>query len=292
MLAIGSINPCRTTPQGAVLAVYVKLSGMSSTHAAETGKQPSADPQQALSPLDRMALLIPAWKPTQTLPQLIADLESRGFGTILIVDDGSPEACRAIFAEAAVSTRVQVLRHELNLGKGRALKSGLQHLLTTRPGLTGVVTADADGQHLPEDIERVARELLEGGTRPVLGVRVFDGSVPLRSRLGNILTRRMFAFLTGVTLRDTQTGLRGLPIGLLSPLVGLEGERYEYEMTMLAHLCRTGHPPLELPIATVYTERNRGSHFNPVWDSLRIYRVLLRFYVFSVLVPGIGANTL
>ena len=117
----------------------------------------------------------------------------------------------------------------------------------------------------------------------MLGSRRFEQAVPLRSRVGNVLTRSVFSFLTGTTLIDTQTGLRGLPRAVLPELLPLEGERYEYEMTMLAHLCRMGQSPLEVPVATVYLENNRGSHFNPVWDSMRIYFVLLRFYASSLL---------
>jgi len=116
----------------------------------------------------------------------------------------------------------------------------------------------------------------------VLGCRTFKGDVPTRSRFGNTLTRYVFWMLTGRKIGDTQSGLRGFPVGLISDLLTLQGERYEYEMNVLAHVCRTGHAPIELPIATVYIEQNRSSHFDPVRDSMRIYFVLLRFYASSL----------
>ncbi len=254
------------------------------------------DPAQALSVSERtlapgklggLAVLIPAWQPEPKLVALVTELSDRGFGVIAVLDDGSREECRRIFADAAAIQRVEVLRHAVNLGKGRALKTGFNYLLEKHPGILGVVTADADGQHTPEDIERVALALLESAPRPVLGSRRFASDVPLRSRAGNILTREIFGFLTGTRLTDTQTGLRGLPRTLLPQLLPLEGERYEYEMTMLAHLCRSGLTPIEVPIATIYLENNRGSHFNPVWDSMRIYFVLLRFYASSLLASSV-----
>ena len=208
----------------------------------------------------------------------MAALQSCGFGVVVLVDDGSRSECECVFAEAAALPRVERLQHPVNLGKGRALKTGFQHLLKAHPQMVGVVTADADGQHTAEDIERVALALLASGTRPVLGSRRFDQqNVPFRSRVGNVVARRIFGFLTGVTLTDTQTGLRGLPLALLPELLPLEGERYEYEMTMLAYLCRLGQGPVEVPIATVYLDKNRGSHFDPVRDPMRIYCALLRF---------------
>lgn len=238
-------------------------------------------------PLAELAALIPAWRPECRLFDLANDLSGRGFGRILIVDDGSGEAYHAIFAETAAIPRVELLRHAVNRGKGRALKTGFNHLLNACPELSGVVTADADGQHTPEDIERVARALLAPGAGPVLGARGFDHRVPFRSRFGNRLTQLVFGFLTGVWLRDTQTGLRGLHRELLVELLPIEGDRYEYEMTMLAYLCRTGTRPTEVPISTVYIENNRGSHFNPLWDSMRIYFALLRIYATSFFAAGI-----
>ena len=240
-----------------------------------------------MSSLATLAVLVPAWQPEARLPTLLGELLEGGFGVIVVVDDGSRPECRSVFAEVAALPRVELLRHAVNLGKGRALKTGFNHLLDSHPECTGVVTADADGQHTSEDIERVAQVLLRSGERPVLGSRGFERNVPLRSRIGNLVTRQVFGFLTGTKLSDTQTGLRGLPLAILPELLPLEGERYEYEMTMLAHLCRSGQTPLELPIATVYIEENRGSHFNPIWDSMRIYFVLLRFYASSLLAAGV-----
>ena len=235
--------------------------------------------------LSGLAVLIPAWQPR--LVGLVQALLDAGFRWVVVVDDGSRTSCAPVFASLAASERVVVLRHAVNLGKGRALKTGFNHVLTFGVCVAGVVTADADGQHTPEDIVRVGEALVSAGARPVLGVRAFAGKVPLRSRVGNLLTRRVFAFLTGTKISDTQTGLRGLPQAVLPGLLALDGERYEYEMTMLAHLCRGGPAPLEVPIATVYLENNRGSHFDPVWDSMRIYFVLLRFYASSLVAAGL-----
>ena len=89
----------------------------------------------------------------------------------------------------AAFPNVQLLRHAVNLGKGAALKTAFNHVLCTYPELAGVVTADADGQHHPDDIERVAETLLARPDALVLGARTFGEDVPLRSRFGNIATR-------------------------------------------------------------------------------------------------------
>jgi glycosyltransferase involved in cell wall biosynthesis len=237
--------------------------------------------------LDRLAVLIPAWQPEQPLSVLTAALVAQGFGAVLVVDDGSDERCSVLFEQIAVLPRVHVLKHAVNLGKGRALKTGINYFLNTLPEMDGLVTADADGQHTPADIMRVAQALLDSRGKVVLGARSFVADVPLRSRFGNGLTRHIFAFVTGAKLADTQTGLRAFPRKLLPELLGLEGERYEYEMTVLAHVCSLGGRPLEVPIETVYIDGNRSSHFDPVWDSMRIYFVLVRFYFSALVAAGI-----
>jgi glycosyltransferase involved in cell wall biosynthesis len=236
--------------------------------------------------LDRLAVLIPAWQPEQHLCALAENLVTQGFGAVIVVNDGSDPQRSPLFAEIARLPRVHLLTHAVNLGKGRALKTGINHFLTELPQLHGLVTADADGQHTAEDIVRVAQALRATDGFVVLGSRRFSGTVPLRSRFGNGLTRRIFTFITGAKIGDTQTGLRAFPGALLPELIGLHGERYEYEMTVLAHICRRGKP-LEVPIATVYLDGNRSSHFDPIWDSMRIYFVLVRFYFSAIAAAGI-----
>lgn len=234
-----------------------------------------------------VAVLIPARRLEPALAPLVDALIAAGFGAIVLVDDGSPACDKEQFDSLARLARVHLLRHAVNLGKGRALKTGINYFLTELAGFAGLVTADADGQHTASDILRIAQALLSSSGRPVLGCRSFAGEVPFRSRFGNSLTRILFYFVSGEKIGDTQTGLRGFPAALLPALVSLQGERYEYEMTVLAHLCRQGNTPLEVPISTIYIDNNRSSHFNPVRDSMRIYFVLLRFYASSLISAGI-----
>lgn len=236
--------------------------------------------------LAQIAVLIPAWRPEPQLVALVKALREEGFRQVLVVDDGNQGEERRLVQEAA-SAGATVIRHAVNLGKGRALKTGFNVLLNDFAALQGVVTADADGQHLAEDIVAVAKAFAQKPTQVVLGTRHFTNDVPLRSRFGNRVTRWIFRWVNGVDLADTQTGLRAIPLQLLPHLMRLEGERYEYEMRVLAELCREQRPLLELPIATVYLNGNRSSHFDPIRDSMRIYFVLLRFYSSSLLAAAV-----
>jgi glycosyltransferase involved in cell wall biosynthesis len=227
--------------------------------------------------------LIPAYNPDLRLVDLVQELQRSGrLAEIIVVDDGSGQRCRAIFARLAAMPRVTVLHHAGNLGKGAALKTGLNHVCFAMPHGSGAVTADADGQHLSADVLRVAERLGETGDRLVLGSRQFAGTVPLRSRLGNVLTKYAFWGVMGKKLEDTQSGLRGIPQALARQLLLLKDSGYEFELDMLVHCRRTGVPIEACPIATVYLDENRSSHFHPLFDSLKIYNVFLRFIAASL----------
>lgn len=225
----------------------------------------------------RLAVVIPAYRPSAGLIDLVRTLTERGTPSIVVVDDGSGPDFADVFAQVAAFPNVQLLRHAVNLGKGAALKTAFNHVLCTVPGLTGVVTADADGQHHPEDIAQIAETLAANPDALVLGARTFGEDVPLRSRFGNIMTRGIMHALLGRKLTDTQTGLRGIPAALLPRLLRVESTGYEFELEMLIAAHHLSIPVIERPIRTIYEPGNKSSHFNPIVDSMKIYFVLLRF---------------
>jgi glycosyltransferase involved in cell wall biosynthesis len=225
----------------------------------------------------RFAVVIPAYRPSAGLIELVRNLTDKRLPAIVLIDDGSGDEFREIFDRACEFPNVQLLRHAVNLGKGAALKTGFNHALCTIPNLAGVVTADADGQHDPDDIERVAEALLARPDALVLGARAFDGEIPLRSKIGNLATRNLMRALLGQKLADTQTGLRGIPASLLPRLMRVESTGYEFELEMLIAAHHLSLPVIELTIKTIYERGNPTSHFNPLIDSMKIYFVLFRF---------------
>jgi putative flippase GtrA len=117
----------------------------------------------------------------------------------------------------------------------------------------------------------------------VLGVRDFDREgIPARSVFGNKVTSRVMKLLTGMSVRDTQTGLRGISSDFMKFLLTEKGERFEFETNMLLDAKENGIRIKEVPIETIYLEENRSSHFNPIRDSVRIYAVFLKFLFSSL----------
>lgn len=228
-------------------------------------------------------VLIPAYKPAEHLVRLVEDLAARGVTAIVVVDDGGGPDYKAVFDRIAGRDEVHILRHAVNLGKGAALKTGMNYAMVRFPECVGVVTADADGQHHPDDIVRVAEKLEANPRSLVMGVRSFGKDVPARSKIGNNVTAVLMRLLVGQKLGDTQTGLRGVPAGLIPHLLRMPSSGYEFELDMLIACKHQSCPIVEQPIRTIYLDGNQSSHFHPVFDSMRIYFLLFRFGTLSFL---------
>ena len=224
---------------------------------------------------EQTVILIPSLEPDERLPAYVKKLKEGGFAHIVVVDDGSGEAYQSIFSEIEAVEDTVVLHHEVNKGKGIALKTGYQFIMKNLPEITGVITADADGQHSVTDCLRLAKELENGKRALYLGSRDFNlDNVPPKSRSGNKITSAIFKLLYGQYLPDTQTGLRGFRKEELPFMAEVEGERYEYEMKVLIACSRARIPMIPITIETIYENSNEGTHFHPIRDSWRIYKVI------------------
>lgn len=235
-----------------------------------------------------VTVLIPAYNPDEQLIKLIRDIIKEGFKQILVVNDGSKPECESIFKKIKDWKECTLLEHQVNKGKGQALKTAFSHFLSTSPNTVGLVTLDADGQHAVEDMKKVAIRLCERPESLVLGVRNFAADdIPIRSKFGNVLTKNIARFACGMQISDTQTGLRGIPVHFIQKLIHVAGQRYEFEMNMLME-CKPNNIEIEeVKIQTIYLEDNKSSHFKPIRDSIKIYATFLKFALSSVLSFGL-----
>lgn len=233
--------------------------------------------------MEKQLIIIPAYKPTNILVDFCKEL-GKYFQQIVVVDDGSGDKYRAIFEEVQNIDFCTVLCHYTNMGKGRALKTAFNYCLSLgNKAIFGVITVDADGQHCIEDILNVSKIMNETDGL-VLGCRSFeDKKIPFRSRFGNKVSCKVYNWLCGINISDTQTGLRGLPFRFLEKACCTCGERYEYETNMLLDAKEYGLDFVEVPIKAIYEKGNPTSHFNPLADSLKIYTVLFKYSLSSLI---------
>ncbi len=232
--------------------------------------------------LSKVSVVLPSLDPDDKLIAVVDGLLKVGFTDIIMVNDGSkPENLHYFTDLAAAHPEIHLLHHEVNKGKGAALKNAFHWFLKNRPNAMGVVTVDGDNQHHCEDTRACALQMLQTGNL-VLGCRDFSGDdVPARSSTGNRITSFVFKVFVGMKLSDTQTGLRAIPTKALHTLANIKGERFEYETNMLLAMKDHKIPYEEVKIRTVYIEENKSSHFHAIKDSWRIYKLIFgRFFKF------------
>lgn len=218
--------------------------------------------------------LIPAYEPEELMIALLRDLQSAEFH-IVVVDDGSGDEYAELFKTAA--DYAHVLTHTVNQGKGAALKTGLTYIKEHYGDSFVVVTVDADGQHSVEDALSLCELAEKYPDELILGGRALKDNVPLRSQIGNTITRAVYRLSTGLKVHDTQSGLRAFASPLIPQLLEIQGKRYEYEMNVLLEFARKRIPIREVEIQTIYIQNNAASHFDTIKDSYRIYKEIIKF---------------
>ena len=234
--------------------------------------------QPALIPI-----VIPSYEPDERLIALLHDLDDKAMGPVVIVNDGSSEKYDEIFkeAESIITKRGgKFISYRPNRGKGRALKTAFSYIAENMPDALGCVTADSDGQHTPDCINKIKDTLTANPGNLILGVRKFEKKdIPWKSWFGNTVTISVFSYVAGMRVSDTQSGLRGIPFKFMKELIDCKGERFEYEMQMLLE-CAGRYDLTEVPIETIYeSKENHQTHFKPIRDSLRIYKILGKKFV-------------
>lgn len=228
-------------------------------------------------------VLIPAYMPSEVLLNVIKDLIALKVDKIVVVRDGGGVEFDDIFNKIKLIKECHLVEHSQNMGKGVALKSGFKYILQHFPNCIGCVTADADGQHLPNDIVNILKVQEKNNNSFILGVRNFDNKVPFRSKIGNYITKWLLSIVLFKSIKDTQTGLRGISSNFMNDLLNVDGDKYEFELNMILHAKRLDYVVEQHTIETIYIENNKSSHFNPLIDSIKIYFVLFKFITSSTI---------
>lgn len=224
--------------------------------------------------------LIPTYEPNEKLIKLVDGLVDNGFN-VIVVDDGSGGEYDPIFNK--LNNKIKIISYQENKGKGYALKKGLTFIrFAYANDHYIVVTMDSDGQHTINDALKLIKEVKDNDELLVLGSRPRNGNIPIRSKIGNDITRFIYKLTTGVDIYDTQTGLRAFSNKLMDYMLKVNGNRYEYEMNVLLGINKNNIKYKEIAIESIYIDNNSGSHFNTFKDSFRIYKEIIKFSLSSL----------
>lgn len=219
--------------------------------------------------MSEIVVVIPALNAAPFLGDVVRGARLHGY-PVLVVDDGSTDATSDVARQAGA----EVVRHEENLGKGAALKTGFAWALER--GVAAVVTLDADGQHLPRQISLFVEAWRRSGADLIIGSRrhLFEGMLP-RRRNANRFSAWAISHASGRTIPDSQSGFRLYSARLLRE-VHVEGTGFDAESEVIVRAGRAGYGIEAVPIDLGFVNGLATSHYRAVADTLRIAKRVVK----------------
>ncbi len=215
----------------------------------------------------KICVLIPGYNEEKMIGQVVSKAR-KIISNVIVIDDGSTDNTSKIAKDAGAI----VVRHEVNRGKGAALKTGFQYAL--EHNYQAVITMDSDGQHDVNDIPKFLNALLEKKADIVIGSRMNDiSTMPAIRKVTNKLTSFVSSLLMHQKVDDSQSGFRLINCDVLRSIT-LETDRYDTESEILIKASRAGFRITSVPIKTIYGQEK--SKINPLKDTYRFIRLVFR----------------
>ena len=220
-----------------------------------------------------MMIVIPCLNPNKSLTKLIKSLQEKAEDKIIIVDDGSSNNFNFDFLN---NQNVKVLRKKKNIGKGGAIKFAIKYLIENKLKTDGIITVDCDGQHGINDIVNFQETIKNNKDSFIIGYRSVNKSImPIKSYIGNSLSKILYNRILKYNFKDPQCGLRYIPFKMFSEILRIKENRYEFETICLKKVLEKKINIIQLGIETIYFNNNRNTHFKPIIDTMLILKSLI-----------------
>ena len=217
----------------------------------------------------KIAAIIPALNAQRTIAAVVVE-SRRHVEPVLVIDDGSSDST----GEVAQAVGATVIRHDVNRGKGAALKTGFAWALER--GFDAVITLDADGQHLASEIPAFIDAHRETHADLIIGGRahLFEQMLP-RRRMANRFSALCISIASGASITDSQSGFRLYSAHLLRT-VKLRTDGFDMESEVIVRAGRRGMGIVTIPIELGFVNGIATSHYKPLKDTLRIAWTVVR----------------
>ncbi len=214
----------------------------------------------------KISIVIPAYNQEREIGHLVSQIKQLGFD-VVVVDDGSDDAT----ADAAKKAGAIVIKHEKNLGKGAAIRTGLEYISKT--DVDALILMDGDGQHSPLNIKSLIQKAQESEASLIIGNRMDDTrSMPFLRKCANAFMSLVLSIMAKQKVRDSQSGFRLLKRALFEKLK-LKTANFEIESEMIIKASRMGFKISSVPIKTIY--RGQASLINPLLDTPRFIKLVI-----------------
>ena len=236
----------------------------------------------------RIPILIPAYRPDNSLLRLLRELDSMKLRKVVVVDDGSGAEFARIFDHISNEYGCKVVHHSVNLGKGRAIKTGFNYIMCHYPEALGCVTTDCNGSFLPEDIKKIVDTLIGNPSELIMGSRVLKGSADYvgKAVTGYKVLQLSFKYLVGFEIHDPQCVLRGIPISYMKKLMNVWGEGYEFDTKMITSCKKFQVGVREVGLSTKYEKRRNVYKYRTIKDNIPIY-LTFASYIFTSIIATV-----
>lgn len=218
----------------------------------------------------KVFIILPGLNEEKHIGQLISNIKKQGYSNIIFVDDGSNDKS----SEVAKSSDAIVIRHIINMGKGAATKTGCGYAI--KKGAKILVLMDSDGQHKPEDLNRIVSELVKNKRDIVIGRRKIDKNMPFMMTFGNWFIDKASGLINGIDLQDTQSGLRCFTSETYKK-IKWKSDDYSMESEMIANIAKNRLKYSQIFIETIYLDNFKGT---TIFDGIKIFLNIIKFRIF------------
>ncbi len=225
---------------------------------------------------NKIAILIPAYNEEKHIKAVVKSCLKYHLD-IIIIDDGSTDNTlkKVKSISAPASFKIIVIRHRVNKGKGKSLRTGFLYVI--KNNYSGIITLDSDGQHDAGEIKNFLKMIEKENPDLIIGNRLVNAkNMPLIRLATNVFTSWIISAISGRKISDVQSGFKYIKTDVLKN-IKLETSNFDTEPEIIMKSSWSGYHIKNIPIRTIY-HKNFISYVNPVTDTIKFLKLVFNSF--------------